>query len=154
MGSVYHRCTFKHTRSERKIEKALLNCLDQYITQYITTTKITDTETDTETESINNRIIAIKQEMANSVKSFNKGRMTEAEHDKEYSELEAELNTLEARLQPHTERDLSVYEDLLNSDWKELYNALNKENKRAFWRKYIKRIKLNDDGVVCDVLFF
>ena len=96
----------------------------------------------------------VKTEMANSVKSFNKGRMTEAEHDKEYTELEAELKALEDKLEPYQERDLSMYEDLIKSDWKELYEALNRENKRAFWRKYIKEIRLTKNGVVDHIIFF
>ena len=30
------------------------------------------------------------------------------------------------------------YTDLLKSGWRDIYAALTKENKRAFWKKYIK----------------
>jgi hypothetical protein len=57
-------------------------------------------------------------------------------------------------LKPIESRDLSKYEQLLKSDWKELYSALTKENKRAFWRTYIKALVLDNAGQVKDVIFF
>lgn len=146
-------CSYRKNINEDKIEAQLLDNLNQYITDYITSVKITDASVDKDTETINNRIKEIKQEMSNSVKSFNKGRMSEEDHDKEYTALEAELTTLQALLSPHKERDLTIYEDLLKSGWKELYKALNKENKRAFWHKYIKEIRINEVGVVSPIFF-
>lgn len=52
------------------------------------------------------------------------------------------------------ERDLAIYEDLLKSDWKELYKALTRENKRAFWRKYIKENVVDTKSNVKDIIFF
>ena len=153
-ASIYHQCSFRSTRSERKIEKNLLNNFDQYINEYVSSVSVIDNMSDVDNESINKRINEIKLEMSNSVKSFNKGRMTESEHDKEYERLETELKKLESQLKPREERNLSVYEHLLKSDWKTLYAALTRENKRVFWRKYIKEIKLNKDGVVDSVIFF
>ena len=85
---------------------------------------------------------------------YRKGDIDEAEYDADMEELKTELQELESQLEPLTERDLTMYEELLKSDWKELYNALTKENKRAFWRKYIQRIELNNDGTVKHPIFF
>ena len=154
VASVYHRCDYKRIRSEKKIEKELLQNFDQYINEYITSVKVSDNKADIDNETVNKRINEVKIEMANSVKSFNKGRMTEAEHDREYEALETELKELEAQLEPYQERDLTVYEDLIKSDWKEIYEALTRENKRAFWRKYIKEIVVDKNGIVDSIIFF
>ena len=109
---------------------------------------------DVDNEQINKQINEIKLEMKNTTTAFRKGRMTEKEYDKEYDELEARLKALESHLAPQMERDLSIYTDLLKSGWRELYMTLTKENKRAFWRKYIDRIEVNNDGTFSKVIFF
>ena len=86
---------------------------------------------------------------------YRKGRVKEEEYDRDYEELERQLAELQESLTPVEERDLTIYEDLLaQDDWKSLYNALNKENQRAFWRKYIKAIKLDTEGKIDEVIFF
>ena len=79
----------------------------------------------------------------------------EPDYDRDYDELERQLAELQETLTPVEERDLTIYEELLaKDDWKELYNALNRESKRAFWRKYIKAIKLDTDGKLEEIIFF
>lgn len=147
-------CTFKPQINEAKIEKALLDNFDQYVNEYITTVNVSDNRADSDNEAVNANIKAIKSEMKNLTTVFRKGRITEAEYDKEYDELENQLKALEIKLEPLMERDLTIYEELLKSDWKELYNALTRENKRAFWRKYIKQIVVDKNGKVVSLIFF
>ena len=85
---------------------------------------------------------------------YRKGDMTEAEYDNDMDELKQELKELESQLEPLVERDLTIYEELLKSDWKSLYNALNKENKQAFWRKYLKAIEVDTNGNLVRPIFF
>ena len=61
----------------------------------------------------------------------------------EYEALEKEL----ANLQKETpkETDITILEEFLKSDWKDVYNSLDKENQRALWRNLIKEIKFNKD---------
>ena len=64
-------------------------------------------------------------------------------YDMEYEALEKEL----ANLQKETpkEEDITILEEFLRSDWKEVYNSLDKENQRALWRNLIKEIKLDEE---------
>jgi hypothetical protein len=78
----------------------------------------------------------------------------QSEYDKEIVALNERIKGAEMALEPVEKRDLARYEELLKSDWKELYNTLTKENKRTFWRTYIKAIVLDHDGTVKDVVFF
>jgi DNA invertase Pin-like site-specific DNA recombinase len=147
-------CKFKRQVNEDKIEKALLDNFDQYINEYFTEVQVTNNRADVDNEVVNKQINDVKLEMKNTTTAFRKNRMTEKEYDKEYEELEARLKELESHLEPHVERDLSAYTDLLKSGWRELYTALTKENKRAFWKNYIKYIELNVDGTVKQPIFF
>jgi septal ring factor EnvC (AmiA/AmiB activator) len=147
-------CKFKCQVNEDKIEKALLDNLEQYINEYITDVKISNNRVDVDNELVNKQINDIKLEMKNTTTAFRKNRMSEKEYDKEYEELEARLTELESHLAPFVERDLSAYTDLLESGWRDIYAALTKENKRAFWKNYIKCIELNMDGTFKQPIFF
>jgi hypothetical protein len=152
--SIEKICTFNVFASEKELEKLLLNNLDQYINEYFTEVQVSNNRADVDNELVNKQINDIKLEMKNTTTAFRKNRMTEKEYDKEYNELEVRLKELESHLEPQIERDLTVYTDLLKSGWRELYMALTKENKRAFWRRYIKNIELNNDGTFSKVIFF
>lgn len=147
-------CSFKKQINEGKIEKALLNDLEQYVNATIVEAAAIDNRVDVDNEAINKQIKDIKTEMSKVKRMYRKGDIDEAEYDSDMAELKEELQELESHLAPATERDLAIYEDLLKSDWKELYNALNKENKRAFWRKYIKSIEINENGTLKQPIFF
>lgn len=151
---LYHRCNNHAMVSEIQLERELLERFDSFVNAYITNAKITDSRTDTDSHAVNIRITEIKAEMKNLTTVFTKGRISEPEYDKAYIELEDELTQLSDKLLPLSERDLSVYEGIINSGWKELYKALNRENKRAFWRKYIKEIVISDDRSIQEIIFF
>lgn len=145
-------CTYNKRPNEKKIESQLLDRFNEYVTTHVECAKIEDKKV--RDSHATDKIKEIKAEMDRTTKAYRKGRVTEAEYDKEYEELEARLQELQAHLEPVVERDLSVYEELLKSDWVTLYHALTKENKRAFWRKYIKEIQIGDNSTVHRVIFF
>lgn len=148
-------CKFKKQINEDIIEKYLLIKLADHIETYIAEIKgIDDTTEEKDTKDINKKIASVKSEMTKVKRMYRKEDISEAEYDEDMAELKAELQELESQLAPIKERDLTIYEELLKSDWKELYKALNKENKRAFWRKYLKRIEINVDGTVKQPIFF
>lgn len=147
-------CSFKFQPTENKIEKCLLDNLEQYVTTAITEASVKDNRANVDNEVVNKKIKELNTEITKVKRMYRKGDMTEAEYDNDMEELKAELQALESQLEPVLERDLTIYEDLLKSDWKDLYGALNKENKRAFWRKYIKGIELSVDGTVQQPIFF
>ena len=148
------QCSFKLQLNEDKIEKILIDNFDQYVHNTISEVGIIDNRANVDNEIINKEIKDIKTEMTKVKRMYRKGDIEEAEYDADMEELKTELQELESQLAPLAERDLAVYEDLLKSDWKNLYKALNKENKRAFWRKYIKAIEINSDGTVKHPIFF
>ena len=42
----------------------------------------------------------------------------------------------------------------LNDPPKMVHRSTNKENQRAFWRKYVKAIILDDEGKIDEIIFF
>lgn len=90
-----------------------------------------------------NRINEILEEIDNLNYMFQKKRIDIKKYDKEYEALEKEL----ANLQKETpkETDITILEEFLKSDWKVVYNSLDKENQRALWRNLIKEIKFDEE---------
>ena len=146
-------CKMKKKVNESLIEKALLKIFEDKIHSYIEWVKIEDArEKDTHAQD---RVEKIKKEINKLNKIFRYSEtMTDQEYERDIKELNRQLKEAESHLEPVIERDLTRYEELLKSDWKALYNALNRENKRAFWRKYIKEIHVDMVGEVTDIIFF
>ncbi len=90
-----------------------------------------------------NRINEILEEMDRMTYSFRKKRMTVQEYDRDYEALERELANLQKEVP--TESDITILEEFLRSDWRTIYDSLDKENQRALWRNLIKEIKLDKD---------
>ena len=83
---------------------------------------------------------------------FQKGRVNWEYYSSEYDRIEKELNEL-ANTKPETEKDFSYLEQLIQTDFKTIYQSLSLENRRAFWRSTIKQIHLNEDYTVSHVEF-
>lgn len=146
------KCSWSLQLKETVIEKHLLEFFNQYVNSYIEATKIESTIS--QDVNITGKINALKGEQKRLNTMYQKERITEAEYDTEYNRITEQLKSLEAQLTPVSERDLSQFKELLSSDWVNIYHALNKPNKRAFWIKYIKQIIVDESGNISSILFF
>lgn len=145
-------CTYKSRPNENKLEAALLEKFNTFMDVYVKSCQIEDAR---EASSYAAELVkSLKSERDRLNRIYRKGDMPDAEYDREYDRLTERIKGAESALKPIEKRDLSKYEQLLKSDWKELYGALTKENKRAFWRMYIKALVLDDDGSLKDIVFF
>lgn len=151
-NSLYHSCTYNGRPNEATIEKHLIETLDVRLRNYIEASKIEDAKI--QKTHASDAIMEIKSEMKRLNNMYRKERISESEYDAEFEALERQLAEYEKYLEPVKERDLSGYEELLQSDWKAYYYKLTKENKRAFWRKVVKSIKINEQREVTNVIFF
>ena len=149
---INRECDFNKYLNEEKIENFLLDTLDIYVKEYIEVSEIEDTkQIDTHLEE---KIQKVKNEMEKVKRMYRKDDITEDEYDKEMDELKHTLEELESRLEPVLERDLTIYHDLLKSDWRALYEALTKENERSFWRSILKGIEVDVNGIPQRPIFF
>lgn len=148
------RCDYRKIHNEMNIEKCLLADFDKLVNVTIEEASVVDNRANVDDELINKQIKSINSEMTKLKRMYRREDIDAAEYDQEMDILKNDLKVLQDKLTPIQERDLTIYEDLIKSDWKELYNALNKTNKRAFWRKYIKSIEMNKDNTLKSVIFF
>ena len=85
---------------------------------------------------------------------YRKDRIEEEEYEKDYAELEAELKKLETVEQPE-QRDLTELKEILESDYRTIYEALDRPHRKAFWRNIIKEFVVDETRqIVPDSIIF
>lgn len=127
--------------NEKYVLEYLLENVEELAKRHIA--EVTEVKPAEQTDIPQNRINEILEEMDRLTYSFRKKRMNVKEYDMEYEALEKELANLQK--EPPNESDITILEEFLRSDWKEIYNSLDKENQRALWRNLIKEIKLDEE---------
>lgn len=146
-------CSFTKSVSERKIEKQLLDNLEQYIgNEVIRVETIKDMKPKNNNEE---KAKKIKAEMDRLNMMFRKGRIDEEEYDKEYFDLDKKLKSIDLEEKP-PEKDLDALKGILETDYRGLYAQLTKENKKAFWRRIIKEFSIDEHKKIVpeSIIFF
>jgi hypothetical protein len=145
-------CSFSKSISERKIEKQLLDNLEQYITNEVIRVETID---DVQPKNRNaEKAAKIRAEMDRLNMMFRKGRIEEAEYDEDYMKLEKQLKSIKIEEVP-PKKDLDTIKGLLETDYRGLYSQLTKENKKAFWRSIIKEFAIDErKQIVPDSIIF
>ena len=88
------------------------------------------------------RINQIKKELEKLNYIFRKDRISLEEYENEYDKLEKELKHLQNEKVDDTFLDAKK---ILSSNWKDVYNTLSKENKRAIWRNLINHLEITEN---------
>ena len=147
-------CENKHCIAESIIEKQLLDNLEKYITDEIIRVEAIK-DVPVQKSDNTKRIEALKKEMSRLNNMYRKGRMEEEEYDKEYAILEMELSKIEVVEEPK-ERNLDGLKELLESDFRTIYDSLDRDHKKAFWRNTIKEFTIGEDRKIVpeSIIFF
>jgi len=134
------RCDFSRSFNESVVEAWLLDNVERLMADYVaevTRVRIADPDLPAR------RIKAIKEEIEKLNYIFMKGRISAERYDSLCSDLEDELARL--KVQAPAVRDTAALQALLSSGWRNAYECLSKENKRAFWRGMLRRIVSDPD---------
>ena len=101
------------------------------------------------------KVEKLKAEMERLNMMFRKGRIEEAEYDTEYYKLEKKINSLDVA-EPPPKRDLDAIKGILETDYRGIYAKLTKENKKAFWRSFIKEFTIDENKKIVpeSIIFF
>jgi ribosome-interacting GTPase 1 len=76
--------------------------------------------------------------------SWQTGKIRKVEqYEKQYAELMAKLDEAEAAQPYIEEKDFTKIEGILRTGWKGIYEALDDEHKRAFWRSFVSAIEID-----------
>jgi len=143
--SKKYRCDQKqrtHTApciTERKIEAYLLDHVSIELQKRIYDVK----ESYKNAPAKKNKTITIKAEMERLNILFQKGRITMDYYDDQYSKLEKELSSEEQQDIINLESYKNI-EKILSGDWHKFYDQLDYSHKKAFWKRIIKEIYVDE----------
>jgi len=145
-----HACDMKHNVSQNLIEKYLLDNLEnEYKKFQIRLEKIhAEKEKAKKTKTPDK----LRNELERLNMLYQKGRIEWDYYNQEYDRIEKELHEI-MNIPKESTRDFTYLEELLSSDFLNIYHQLTLENRRSFWRSIIKEIYLNDDCTIKHVDF-
>jgi hypothetical protein len=145
-------CDYNLSVNEKIIESQLLDNLEQYINSHI---EIKNVEVKKEKPK-KSQVDIIKKEMSRLNSMYRKGRIEEEEYDRDYLALENKLKIAQIEEEPENERDVTHLVELLDSDWRNLYDRLDRQHKKAFWRKVLRKFSVDRDKKIIEnsIIFF
>ncbi len=140
-------CDYSKSIFETTLEKVMLANIEQYLEDAkLENIKV---EKSNEQKMQKYNLEEIHAEIDRLNYSWQKGRIrTVEQYEKQYDELMEKLHLAEAEIENTPIQDYTRIEAILQSGWKEIYNNLEDENKRAFWRSFIKSFEPDWDGEV------
>ena len=156
-AKVQKSCPFSFTIAEKKLEKQLLANLGEYINNEIIKVEAMKEMKAPAVANRENEIKELQQEMDRLNMMFRKGRIEEEEYDRDYLKLERALEKLKIVEEGNAqEKNLDALKGLLETDYKAIYEELDREHKKAFWRNLIKRFAIDENKKIIpdSIIFF
>ena len=145
-------CTNHGAVSELKIEKQLMERLDEFMRGTIAEVEIEANNPKNKTDA-ERRIKNLKEQLRRLNVMYMAGNKSDEEYFKEDAEIKLAISKAEKELEISRPRNVEHLKDMLESDYQTLYKTFTPEEKQEFWQDLIKEIKL-DGKLVSDVLFF
>lgn len=137
-------CNNHSAIAEKKMEKQLLSRLDEFTRGYIARVELEDAKPK-EKPKVN--IKALKEKQRRLTVAYLAGNVPDDQYVKEDAELKAAIAKAEADAPPPP-RDLSALKEMLETDFRSLYDMLTEEERQRFWQELIYEIKLDGKQIV------
>ena len=136
------RCENNKVVSENVLERMMLENIGKYLNDAkIRSANISDAD---KVQIPKHDIEEIHEQIDRLNYSWQTGKIRKVEkYEKDYAELMEKLAEAEAEQRQGIVKDFSKIEAVLQGGWKEIYNNLDDEHKRAFWRSFIHSIEIN-----------
>ena len=151
---IHKRCDFTFVVFENKLEQIMLDRIEEIVKEKeVKSLKIAKKGNKVSKYDVK----GLQEELERLNYSWRKGRIKNVEeYDREYEELVAKIEAAgnEVKEKP---TDYSYIKETLSGGWKMIYEALDNEHKRAFWRSFVREIHIEwnkSKKDVIDIKFF
>ena len=137
-----HQCDFVKVVTEVVLERMLLENIGKYLENAkIRAAEITDADTfkipQHDLDDLHSQLDRLNY-------SWQTGKIRKVEqYEKQYEDLMEKIEKAEAERNEIEIKDFSKIDNILHEGWRSVYNALDEEHKRAFWRSFVKSIEIN-----------
>ena len=142
-------CQAPSAVSELGIEKQLLTRFEEFLEGEISRVEL-EAKKPKPKPKLN--VKALKERQRRLTVAYTAGGMSDDEYLRDNNELLALIKKAEAE-EPEKPKDVAPLRELLESDFRGVYEGLDEEEKQRFWTGLIKEIKL-DGKKIKDVIFF
>lgn len=144
----YHNnlCDNNHYVLEKKIEKQLIEEFSRIVKDENINVKFTPSPMKEHTKNNKEKISNISSKIERLKNLYIDGYVEREDFDIKYKTLNLELEKLKESESTIGSETLRVIQKFKNINFEDLYNKLNRENKRAFWRRFIKEIRIDNDS--------
>ena len=151
---IHKRCDFTFVVFEKKLEQLMLDRVEEILEeQEIRNIEIAQKDT----VSSKYDIKELQEELERLNYSWKKGRIKNVEeYDRDYEEIVAKIEEAGKTTQ-EAPPDYSHIKETLTGGWKVIYESLDNDHKRAFWRSFVKEIHVvwnKSKKDIVDVKFF
>ena len=139
-------CSNRHAVSQLKMETWLLAHLERLLKLEVDRVEVAKSKPK---PKVKTNIHALKERLRRLEVSYMAGNRTDEEYLKEQSDIKKAIAKIERDTPENTEdRDLTHIIKVLNMDFKHVYETLDDDDKRAFWRNMIKEIHVEGNDIV------
>lgn len=144
-------CDFRRNLNEEKIEKWLLVNLNQLMKDEIARVDLEKTKPRKKPKT---DVSKLRERLRRLNVAYMAGNMDDGEYITQTKELNAMIVKAEAEVaQDPGEKDLSGLKAVMEVDFQSIYQELDAEDKRRFWRSLIEAIHVDEDTQVTGVDF-
>lgn len=135
--------------AEKKIEKQLLTRLEDFMRDEIARVELEQAKPKPKPKT---NVKALKEKQRRLTVAYMAGNIPDAEYLRDDAELKALIAKAEAAAPPDPQ-DVTPLKELLETDFRSVYEVMTEEERQRFWQGLIKEIKL-DGKKIEDVIFF
>lgn len=138
-------CENRHTVSELKTEQWLLDNLEALLQGEIARVELERTKPKKKPKT---DVAALREELRRLEVVYRVGNKTDAEYIAEATDINERIKKAEEEKEDDpAERDISALKEMLETDFRSIYETLSQEDKRRFWRGLIKEIHIKGNNV-------
>lgn len=142
--SNYKTCDYTRNVSEKKLEKYLLENIEDMLKEFIISVEIAPQPK--KKKSAAQDLVKLNEQMRRLNTVYMAGNMEDADYIKETNALKKKIEAAKKEEQDGRPPDLEVLKRFLGSDFKNIYGTLEPEDKRRMWRSIIKEIHFEKDS--------
>ena len=146
-------CTNQQAISELKIEKQLLERMDEFLRNTIAEAEVEANDPKNKSDA-EKRIKNLKEQLRRLNVIYMTGNKSDEDYFKEDAEIKLEISKAEKELEISKPKKVDHLKKLLETDYKTLYSTFSEEEKQEFWQDLIKEIKINENKQIEEVVFF
>ena len=137
-----YSCSNRKHIAESKVERYLTENIVRLMREYIVRSEVEASSA--EWHTLEKEIASLKTKLSRLNDIYLDGNMEKDAYYKKTAQLKTELKHLTDRNNTMKPKDLTLIKQMLKNDFLNNYDALSDENKRAFWRKFIDHIEMDD----------